>query len=68
MSKNTLGVIGVEEVEEHEDGSATYHFHFDDSTRDKMAQLGIELVMYCAAYKWDIQDALDSLKREENDT
>jgi hypothetical protein len=58
-----LGMIGVEEVEEHEDGSATYAFHFDDDTKNKLAKLGIEFILYCAAYEWGIQDALNSLKR-----
>lgn len=60
----TNGVIGVEEVEEHEDGSATYTFHFDDDTKSKLAKLGAEFILYCAAYGWDIQDALDSLERQ----
>jgi hypothetical protein len=62
---NDVGIIGVEEVEEHEDGSATYNFHFDDDTRYKLVKLGIELLVYCSAYGWDIQDALDSLKKDE---
>jgi hypothetical protein len=61
--EENVGIIGVEEVEEHEDGSATYSFHYDESTRDKLAAFGIELIIVCAAYGWDIQDALDSLKR-----
>jgi hypothetical protein len=66
MTEETVGIIGVEEVEEHEDGSATYSFHYDESTRDKLAAFGIELIIVCVAYGWDIQDALDSLKREGN--
>jgi hypothetical protein len=58
------GHIVVTEVEEHEDGSATYEFEFDADTRDHMVRLGIEFTLYCAAYGWDMQDALDSLKRE----
>ena len=60
-----LGLIGIEEVEEHEDGSATYTFHFDDDTKNQLAKLGVEFILYCAAYEWDIQDALDSLKKDE---
>lgn len=62
--EDTVGMIGVEQVKEHEDGSATYTFRFDDDTRDKMAKVGLEFIIHCAAYKWDIQDALDALKRE----
>jgi hypothetical protein len=64
MDEDTVGIIGVEEVVEHEDGSATYTFHFEDETRDKIAEIGLEFILYCAAYKWDVQDALESLKKE----
>ena len=60
-------VIGVEQVQEHEDGSATYSFITDDETTRKLARYGLQLVLYCAAYDWDIQDALDSLGRDKTD-
>lgn len=58
----TEGYLVVTEVEEHEDGSATYEFNLDPTMKDYMARLGIEFTLYCAAYGWDIQDALDHLK------
>ena len=63
------GTLGVEKVEEHEDGSATYEFTFDDKNKNQLAKYGLEFILYCAAYGWDTQDALDSLKRgtEEDD-
>ena len=64
MTEEHMGIIGVEEVVEHADGSATYTFHFEDETRDKIAEIGLEFILYCAIYKWDIQDALESLKKE----
>lgn len=64
MAEEYIGIIGVEQVEEHEDGSATFTFHTDEETTNKLAKYGLEFVLYCAAYEWDIQDALDSLKRE----
>jgi len=64
MTEETVGIIGVEEVEEHEDGSATYNLHFDEDTKSQLAKIGIEFTLHCAAYGWDIQDALDSLERE----
>lgn len=64
MTEEYAGIIGVEQVEEHEGGSATFTFHTDEGTTKKLAKYGLELVLYCAAYGWDIQDALDSLKRE----
>ena len=59
-----LPKIVVESVDEHEDGSATFHFDLDEKAQKAMADLGIEFVMYCAAYEMDIQDALDLISRE----
>lgn len=56
--------IGVEEVEEHEDGSATYQFHISPEAKDSLADIGTEFVLVCAAYGWDMADALKSLERE----
>ena len=60
MSDETeeLGTIVITDVTEHEDGSATYTFDMDDKSSKKMAELGIELILTCAAYGLDIQDAL----------
>lgn len=66
MTEEYVGIIGVEQVEER-DGSATYTFQTDDETTNKLAKYGLELILYCAAYEWDIQDALDSLKRETDE-
>lgn len=62
----TEGYLVVTEVEEHEDGSATYQFKCDADAKECLAKLGIEFTLHCAAYGWDIQDALDNLK--ENHT
>jgi len=51
--------IGVEEVSEHEDGSATYSFMMDDVATKDITNLGLQFVLYCGAAKVDIQDALD---------
>jgi len=51
--------IGVEEVSEHEDGSATYSFMMDDVATKEITELGLQFVLYCGAAKVDIQDALD---------
>jgi hypothetical protein len=53
-----ISTIVITEVTEHEDGSATYTFDMDDASSKKMAELGIELILTCAAYGLDIQDAL----------
>ena len=51
--------IGVEEVSEHEDGSATYSFMMDDVAAKEITNLGLQFILYCGAAKVDIQDALD---------
>ena len=64
------GLIGVEQVEEHEDGSATYQFHMDAHARGFLAEEGLKLVRYCAAAKLDMQvvyDFIEDHMRYEND-
>lgn len=61
MNKDA-GVIGVETIEEHEDGSATYKFHFDAHARGLLAEEGLKLVLYCAAAKMDIQLVYDFIE------
>jgi len=63
------GMIGVETVEEHEDGSATYQFHLDSSCAKLLQEEGLKLVLYCAAAKLDLQVVYDfiedHIKRDE---
>ena len=61
MNKDT-GLIGVEAVEEHEDGSATYKFHMDADVRGLLAEEGLKLVLYCAAAKLDMQVVYDFIE------
>ena len=53
------GMIGVERVDEHEDGSATYQFHLDAHCAKLLQEEGLKLVMYCAAAELDIQEVYD---------
>ena len=53
------GMIGVERVEEHEDGSATYQFHLDAHCAKLLQEEGLKLVIYCAAAELDIQEVYD---------
>ena len=65
-----VGLLGVETVEEHDDGSATYSFHMDAHTRGLLAEEGLKLVLYCAAAKLDMQlvyDFIEEHMRYEND-
>ena len=61
MNKDA-GLIGVETVEEHEDGSATYKFHMDAHARGLLAEEGLKLVLYCAAAGLDIQVVYDFIE------
>ena len=56
------GVIGVEQVEEHEDGSATYQFHLDGNCAKLLQEEGLKLVLYCAAAKLDLQIVYDFIE------
>lgn len=49
-------LISVEEVEEHEDGSATFKFHMDDKAKDAVLKEGLKILLLCGAYKVDIAD------------
>lgn len=60
MSEFTITVTGVEE---HKDGGATYSFHLDENAKDKLANIGLEFVITCAASQTDMQDALDSIQQ-----
>ena len=61
MNKD-VGMIGVEQVKEHEDGSATYQFHMDERCRNLLQEEGLKLVLYCAAAKLDIQVVYDFIE------
>ena len=56
------GMIGVEQVEEHEDGSATYQFHLDNKCAKLLQEEGLKLVLYCAAAKLDIGTVYDFIE------
>ena len=73
MNKDA-GIIGVETIEEHEDGGATFKFHMDAHARGLLAEEGLRLVLYCAAAKLDIGlvydfivDHMEYNKDEEQD-
>lgn len=53
------GVLGVETIEEHEDGSATCKFYMDDRTRGLLADEGLKLILHCAAAEMDMQEVFD---------
>ena len=59
-------MIGVEQVEEHEDGSATYQFHLDSNCAKLLQEEGLKLVLYCAAAKLDLQVVYDFIEGHIN--
>lgn len=64
MSDPEFTII-VTDVEEHEDGGATYSFHLDENAKVKLANIGLEFVLTCAATGTDIQDALNGISKGE---
>jgi len=56
-----LTYIVITDTVEHGDGSATYSFDISDDARSSLAEIGIEFILYCAAARTDIQDALDMI-------
>ena len=46
---------------EHEDGSATYSFDLDQKAQRSLAKIGLEVVIFCAAYQLDIQEVFDHI-------
>ena len=56
-----LARILITDTVEHEDGSATYTFDLDDASSKKVTELGLGLIITCAAYGLDIHDALTHL-------
>ena len=61
-SYDQVGTIAIQEVLEHEDGSATYTFDMDEKAHKKLAELGLKLAMTCVAYEMDIQEAMDHIR------
>ena len=64
----TSGIIIVEEVKEHDDGSATYTMLMDGQSRQLVINEGVRLIFSCAAYRVDLEDVFDwiaSHKQEE---
>jgi hypothetical protein len=61
-------IVGVELVEEHEDGSATYNIHMNDTSRYELAKIGLDFVFVCAAYAIDLNSALEYLSTYKKET
>lgn len=62
MMDKDLVYIGVETIEEHEDGSAIYRVLLDDDVKTSLAEYGLKLVLYCAAAEMDIQKVFNYIE------
>jgi hypothetical protein len=68
MRPKDIGHIVVVDTEEQEGGGLKITYTLDDASTTKMAAIGVEFILYCAAAKLDIQVALNhilSLVKEE---
>ena len=61
------GLIGIEEVETHEDGGATFRFHLDDNAKQAVINEGIKILMLCAAYQVDVADVCSWIESHGKD-
>ena len=57
-----VDVIGVESVEDHDDGSATFTVVVDENARSSLANEGLKLILYCAAANMDLQLVYDFIE------
>ena len=61
MTDDKVGHLVITDVVEQEDGGATYKFDLDKRTEKLLAELGLRLILTCAAYDMDIEDAIQSI-------
>lgn len=60
--------LGVEKIEEKDNGDADYTFHMSATAKDKLAAEGIRFILHVAAANMDIQDAYDLILSHSNGT
>jgi hypothetical protein len=58
ISTDRPAMVVITNIEEHEDGSATYTFDLDKDSSKKITEIGLEFILTCAASGLDIHDAL----------
>ena len=59
-----IGTMKVTTLTENEDGSATFSFDLDDKTVALAQELGLKLLLHCAATGTDIDDVFDNILGE----
>jgi hypothetical protein len=57
--EDKLGEVRIKNITDREDGGSDIEVDLDEKVAVTMAQLGLEITLYCAAYKVDFQDVLD---------
>lgn len=58
-------VVGLEYVEELEDGGAIYKFHMDEASKNKILEEGLKLIIACAVSKVDLADVHAWIEAQE---
>lgn len=58
-SATNIGKLTVTNITDREDGGIDMEFDIDEETAVKLANLGLEITLCCAAYKVDLQDVID---------
>lgn len=69
-SAHNVGKLIVAKVTERDDGGVDLEVDTDEESAVQMANTGLEIMIYCAAYKVNLQDVLDwisSHKQESED-
>ena len=61
MVDDKVGYLVITDVVEQEDGGATYSFDLDERTEKLVAELGLRLILTCAVYDMDIEDAMQAV-------
>lgn len=59
-----IGTMEVTGITEHEDGSATFEFDMDNTTAALAQELGLKLLIYCAATGTNLDYVFDSILGE----
>jgi len=57
--EDKLGEVRIKNITDREDGGSDIEVDLDEDAAVTMAQLGLEITFYCAAYNVDFQDVLD---------
>jgi hypothetical protein len=54
-------ILELAHIVDHEDGGATYSFDCGDGVQKRLAEIGLQFILYCGVAEVDIQDAYNWL-------